>query len=268
MALADLDAFTAALKNPQEGVSLGFGTTLTGVSLGRPADCWVPQAPAGVAPTTAVVPTRTTAGAIGQQNGSGTLAILGARFNATSPSVVIIADRLSHQGGLSGTTTGAQTTNLPTAALTRYTGGDGVMIGLTIYSQVGTTGTTVTASYTNQAGTSGRTTPAVAFGATSFREGGRLILLPLQAGDTGVQAVASVTLAASTATAGNFGVTLFKPLVAVLAQDQSGVVASDFITGSMGGGIPEVVDDACLYPIVIGIAAVQSGAGAILTTEH
>ncbi len=67
--------------------------------------------------------------------------------------------------------------------------------------------------------------------------------------------------------AGAFGVTLFKPLYAILAQDSSSVVVCDFITGSIGGGLPEIVDDACLFPIAMPTNNSASGAGAILTTE-
>lgn len=267
MALADLDDFIDRLRGPTEAASTVITVPTATTILGRPSDLWVPQVPAGVAPTTAVVPTRTTAGALGQVNGNGgILGIIGARFNAMNPGTYIIADRLSHQGGLSGTATAAQTTNLPTAALTRYTSGDGVMAMLTIYTQIGTSAVTVTASYTNEAGTSGRTTPTVALGATGFREANRAILLPLQSGDKGVRAVASVTPSATTGTAGNYGVTLFKPLIAVIVG-MDGVAVCDFITGGMGGGMPEIVDDACLFPMCIMASTNAMASGAILTTE-
>ena len=127
----------------------------------------------------------------------------------------IVADRLSHQGGLSGIVTTPQTTNLPTAALTRYTSGVGVMAALEITTIVGTTATTVSVSYTNSAGVAGRTSPAVTFGGTNDRQTAQVQLVPLQAGDVGVRSVESVTLAATTGSAGAFGVTLYKPLIAL-----------------------------------------------------
>lgn len=168
-------------------------------------------------PTTAAVPTNATAGSMGQAtSASGTkkrlLAFVAAALVAGT---IIVYDRVGHQGGLSGTTTGAQTTNLPTSALTRYTTGAGVEPWLEIYTQVGTTATTATASYTDDGNTAGNATPTVAFGNTGLREAQRIIPLPLAAGDRGVRAVASVTLAASTLTAGAFGVTLAYPLVTV-----------------------------------------------------
>ena len=171
-----------------------------------------------VAPTTAVVPTNATQGCIGQTDpASGYkkwLHSIGGVGSAAG--TLVLYDLLSHQGGLSGTSApAAQTTNLPTAALTRYTSGLGVEIWLKIYTQIGASATTVTASYTNTTPTAGRTTTAVAIGAANNREMTRVIALPLQAGDRGVTSVGSVTLAATTGTAGNFGVSLVKRIAEI-----------------------------------------------------
>lgn len=266
MAITDFADFADRVANPWQVEDFNL-TTLTTMA-GRTYDAWVAQAIPGVAPTTAVAPTRTTTGAVGQENSTtGTLGLIGARFNAMNPGVYVVCDRLSHQGGLSGTVTTAQTTNLPTAALTRYTGGVGVMMGLSIYTQIGSTATTVAASYTNQAGTAGRTAPLTVFGGSGFREAGRLCLLPLQSGDTGVRAVASVTVTATTGIAGAFGVTLFKPLAAVICDEQHGVSVAGLINGRMSGGLPEIVDDACLFILAVSQSTNSSGVGAILTSE-
>jgi hypothetical protein len=167
----------------------------------------------------------------------------------------LVCDRLSHQGGLSGTAAGAQTTNLPTAALTRYTSGVGVFAALEIYSTVGTTATTVTASYTNESGSSGRTSPAMAFGGTNEREVGRIVVLPLQSGDVGVRSVESVTLAGTTGSVGNFGVTLFRPLAFMPAANIGGW--NYLYDGVLAAGvsIPQVVSDACLFTLTVASAS-------------
>lgn len=268
MTIATLTQFKDILAN--ESVPETISVASTTVIAGRPFDLWVSTPPVGVAPTTAAAPNRTTVGALGQQNSTtGTLAVIAARFSSISAGQYMVCDRLSHQGGLSGIVTTAQTTNLPTAALTRHTSGTGVMMALTIYTAVGATGTTVTVSYTNDAGTAGRVTEPVVFGGTGFREAGRLIMLPLQSGDTGVRSVQSVTVLATTATAGAFGVTLFKPLFAILVPDTNGVLpAAGYITGSTFGGIPEVIDDACLFLTTICASTNPMGAGALLLGEH
>lgn len=264
MAIADLDAYKALLHN---GEALPVTIVNVTAVAGRLYDVWVSTPPVGAVPTTAAAPTSATAGAIPFTNGSGRLNLIGARLNGLNAGTYLVVDRLSHQGGLSGIVTTAQTTNLPTAALTRYTDGVGVMIGLTIYTQIGTTATTVTCSYTNQAGTSGRTTTAVVFGGTGFREVNRLITLPLQAGDTGCQSVQSVTVLATTGTAGAFGVVLYKPLFAIGLESMHGVLNSGFVTGGGGGGIPEIVDNACLSIIAISGSTNPTAAGALLTGD-
>jgi len=66
----------------------------------------------------------------------------------------------------------------------------------------------VAVTYTNQAGVTGRTTGTVATGTAPTL--GRLIQLPLQAGDTGVQKIESVT--ATVSTVGTFNVLVLRPL--------------------------------------------------------
>jgi hypothetical protein len=63
-------------------------------------------------------------------------------------------------------------------------------------------------TYTNQAGTTGRTTGTIATGSTPTL--GRMLQLPLQAGDTGVQRIDSVT--ATVSTVGTFNVLVLRPL--------------------------------------------------------
>lgn len=270
MAFANYAAYKSAIGNNNKIV--GKQALSLSVIVGKIANTFVLSSPTGTAPTTAVVPTNETIGGFQQANGgAGTLCIASAqcalRTSAGGSFTTVIADILSHQGGLSGTVATAQTTNLPTAALTRYTDGAGVMMGLTIYTQIGTTATTVTASYTNQDGTAGQVSPAVFIGSTSFRNAGQLILLPLAAGDTGVRSVESVTLAATTGTAGNFGVTLFKPL-AMICTDIAGPMSQDMVGGGLLGGLPEVLDNACLVPFMMGTQSGFSGGVVLNLAEH
>jgi hypothetical protein len=207
------------------------------------------------APGSAAAVSRGAAGTIVTPPGSGTRRLIGSRYHSRNtdnhtlgPGVGMLYDRLSHQSGLDGTVTTPQTTNLPTAALTRYTSGDGVVIMVSIYLGVGATPTTITASYTNQAGTSGRTTEAGVLGGPSFAGPGATIL-GLQAGDTGVRSVESVTLAGSTGSAGNFGVTLMKPLILLTPVDGTSMpprrITEDFMLAR--GVAPVLQADAALY---------------------
>lgn len=165
----------------------------------------------GAAPGAVAAPTNATNGSLKQTNPSGgrELWSTARHVASTQPGAILLYDRLLHISGLSGTVTTAQTVG---GSLTRNTNGGGNEIWVEVYTQIGASSTTITASYTDQDGNAGQTTEAVAIGNTGLREAQRIIRLPLAAGDSGVRAVASVTLAATTGTAGDFGVTIARPL--------------------------------------------------------
>jgi hypothetical protein len=191
------------------------------------------------APTgSGAVPTSATAGAIPFVNPSGANTMYLARMMATASNngTLVLYDRVVHTSGLSGTVTTAQTVN--TVAITRNPANSDTGAWLEWYGNTGTTAVTATVSYTNQSGVTGRA-GTVAILATT--PAGRTIPVILQSGDTGVQSVQTVTLSASTTTAGNFGVTLSNrvcsiPLLANLGQN--------FNYAALG--LPIVQPNACL----------------------
>lgn len=270
MPFADVDAYIAAMRaNAAADFQMSAST---GVATPRFANLSLLFVPAPVTPTTSVAQDVTSNRAINgaiANAGSGRLSILGGRINpgGIGGVALMLVDILNISGGLDATVATAQTTNLPTAALTRYTSGEGVHAALVVHSSVGNTATTATVSYTNQAGTSGRTSTAVVFGGTGFREIGSLIRIPLQAGDTGVQSVESVTLAATSGTAGNFGVLLYKPLAFMFANDFEGANVIDCVSsGRMVGQLNEVLDDACLSGFAV-MAQAQAVTGSVILGE-
>lgn len=200
-------------------------------------------------PSTAVVPARTDVGGMEQPNATNDLYLAAVNMtigtNSTFPHGcgMMLVDRLSHQGGLSGTTTGAQTTNLPTAALTRYTSGVGVIGVIDIYSAVGNSGATMTVDYVDQDGNSA-TSPAFNFGISNYSGTNRIIPIPMADGDYGIRSISAVTLSGSTGTAGNFGVALIKPLAFLPVTNINNW--HDFLVG--GGCMTEkILDDAHLH---------------------
>lgn len=247
MSLSTFSEYMGHLRSPQH--RLWIAKNSVSVVAQRFYSTWTVTPRAGVTPTTAAALGKadSSVSADWPNAASGDTRLLAVRSHSIrTAGARLLCDRLSHQGGLSGTTAGEQTTNLPTAALTRYTSGEGVLIGAEIYTTVGTTGTTITANYTNQAGTSGRTTQAVRFGAVNWNVASRFIFLPLQAGDTGCRSVEGVSLAASTVSAaGNFGITLYKPLVMIPGRDTGGSVLLDALSAMVG--VMPVVDGACLW---------------------
>lgn len=216
---------------------------------GRLTSLWLynGQPSGGSAPGgTARNPTNSTDGGLRQTDPGGSRQkwLLGATGSPLNAGTLFIYDRLADISGLVGNSASAQ--NLTSFSVSRYTStaAAGNQIFLEIYTQIGATGTTVTASYTNQAGTASRTTQATSFGATGFREAQRMIQLPLQSGDTGVRSVESVTLAATTGTAGDFGVVIARPLLVIpLSMPGTGSVR-DLIAG-LPGPI-EIQAGACL----------------------
>lgn len=183
--------------------------------------------------------TNATTGAIPFSNpaGGNTEYLMGFDLTGATAGTWFLYDRLVHTSTLSGTVTTAQTVN--SAALTRYTTGDGVECWLEFYSATGATAVTATVSYTNQAGTAGRSGSAAVVATTVA---GQLIPVTLQAGDTGVQSVQSVTLSATTGTAGNFGITLLYRL----AHASVSLVNTGCLLDWQATGLPEIQSNACL----------------------
>ncbi len=230
---------------------------------GRMTSLWMYEGnPSGAAApgTTVLYPDNTTTGGIIQTSPGGgrTKKITGFFVAINTPGTVILYDRLAHRSGLNATTTTPQTfTMIPT----RYTNGLGNEIWLEIYTQIGASSTTFTCTYTNQAGTQNQVSTATAIGNTGLREAQRIIPVPLATGDYGVQEVEDVDLVATTATAGDFGITLVHPL-AYCPIPQAGVgVYTDILRQAP----IEIADDACLgvaflantvtVPIMIGCAS-------------
>jgi hypothetical protein len=218
----------------------------------------------GAVPTTAEIPTLSTTGALTfTPPGGGREKFMVSTFvNPQIGGVYLLYDRLFHIGGLSGTSTADQTVQGSPAspALTRNTGGKGNIAWYEIYTTVGTAPATLTMTYTNQAGTGGKTA-SINIGQTNFREVSRAQRIPLAAGDTGIQAIEKIALSATTNLAGNFGITIAQPL-AWIPVGASGIGGwRDYTTGLTG--IPVIDPNACLALafIPIGITAPEIWAG-------
>ena len=235
------------------------GTAFPTLSAGRANSLWrADGSPAGApAPTTAIIPTNATDGALKQTDPGGSRQkwIYQFGISTATAGTFILYDRLFQIGGLSGTVTTAQTVQGSPAspALTRYSTNAtcvGNMILVEINTALGGSSTTLTAKYTNQAGTGAQVSGSITFGGSAATNHvTRCFLVPLASGDTGVQAVESVTLAASTGTAGDFSVAIIRPLGFVAVPVAACATFRDFATGLPG--IPEVLTDAALALLYI-----------------
>jgi hypothetical protein len=232
--------------------------------------------PTPATPTTSIVTDKNSLQSIGPipAISSGRLTFLGGRFcnmpisTAMSISAGIMIDLLNVSGGLNATLTTPQTTNLPTATLTRYTSGEGVMVGIVIFTQIGNGFSTITISYTNESGTSGRTSTPTQIGQTNFREANIFIPIPLSSGDTGVRSVESVTLSVTSGAVGNFGLCLYKPLAMISLESGTGQAPLDAVsTGGIIGSLCEIHQDACLTFLANSTTSATSISGSVILTE-
>lgn len=136
-------------------------------------------------------------------------------------------------------------------SLPRYESGEGVRI-MAVSVAPRTSGQQFVVSYTNSLGVSGRTTTSVFQNAAAAN--GSIItssvnntisavpFLPLQAGDTGVRSIDSVTMLG--ADVGLFTLVLVKPIAQFCLNEQTAPVEVDYLIQK--SGMPEIKDDAYL----------------------
>jgi hypothetical protein len=241
MAIASLSEAVTALKIP-----LPFAiASIANMAAGIQASLWKAAGqfpPAAATPSTAAVPTDATSGYIFTNPTNPVKTYLySIDVIAAQIGQLILYDRLSANGGISGTSTGTVTTNLPTAAINRGdTTGLNVEGFLEWYGDTGSTAITITANYTDDAGNTGNTSGSISLAAT--RRASMMFPIPRATGDAGIRAVASVAPSASTGTAGNYGITLCRRLATIPIVAANNPVK----LGPLELGLPEIPDDCCL----------------------
>lgn len=136
-----------------------------------------------------------------------------------------------------------------TVTLPRFTDGNGVNAFLVAQGSY-TGGASFTISYTNQAGVSGRTSVAVTSNAATFAgslvssgpSGGTGPFIPLQAGDTGIRSVESITFAAPNG--GIAALVLCRSLATLMVREVTAPSERDFTVDMTL--LPQVQDGAYL----------------------
>lgn len=236
MSIASLDAALAGMRPPQI-ISKAVTATLVA---GRPASLWslagAPGAGAFDSTLNGVALSSSSSLVAGQiphvDPGSGNSYLARLQAAATQPGTLLLLDRLWHNGGYTITSTSAQNSTTPTWPARDNSGatsGDGVLLAAEISAATGAGTPTITCSYTNQAGTSGKTgTNILATAASSAI--GAVHFIGLAAGDTGVRSLQSMTLSA-TWTSGTINMVAYR-LLAALELPNGGVSnAIDALTG-------------------------------------
>ncbi|HYJ33838.1 MAG TPA: hypothetical protein VE326_11515 [Candidatus Binatia bacterium] len=252
MSIASRDDLLNALSGQRVYAYAKYGSFSGALVNGLLASWWkMPGQPgaAGATPTTPTLCSAATPGAFavpapgtGQSNYLANFTNF--RTSAQTRGPLYLFDRLSHRGGLSGTVSTAQTVGLSLPS--RVSDKTQVQIFLEINTPVGSTSRTVSISYTNEAGVSGRTAKLWNNTTINNQMAGSLYgPCDLQAGDLGVTSVETLTLSGSTGTAGDFSVVLMRPVAALSAVISSGVSSGDQITLATGG-LYDLGADPCL----------------------
>lgn len=201
MAINSMDAAIAGARSPDNFLKVGTTMEAAGVLHSLFYTSGSPGAAAAPTPGVAGTALTTYAGQLPFGNpGSGETRLMRFAATANTGGTLLLVDRLWHNSGLAVTTTTAQTVNsvaFPARDEYGTTDGEGVMIGIEV-STATTNASAIantTMSYTNSAGTSGRTATLPSFPATAVS--GTFIPFQLAAGDEGVRSVQSVTLGTS-----------------------------------------------------------------------
>lgn len=214
----------------------------------------------GAIPTVVATCNNTTVGTIGFNQQMSPSTSYGAYLEIATGNAAMtmeLHDRLANMGGLNGTLTTAQSVNLDLNTLlatdninTRK--GDAnysdVQWWLEWYTATGGTAVTATIVVTYNDGTTGNLN-ALSLAAT--RPASHMIplnsLIPSAQSGKFIRGIVSVTLSATTGTAGNFGVTVTRPRMTL----SSPFANFKFIADWAQLGLPEIYNSSAIFPIVL-----------------
>lgn len=257
MALVSYDSILAAL-DAGNGQSSFFSKNSISTGSSLPWSLWYATGAPGQGSVTGVAlnstqATKSTTGAlpIVDAGGGSTLRLVSASgmSSVANQGMLVLVDRLLYYPGLQATTT-APIAMVASATIPRYTTGAGTRIFLEVSTTM-THGTgSVSMSYTNQAGTAGRTTVTTVYGSNQGQ--GRIQhdygpFMGLQAGDTGVRSVESVTFS-TTSSSGTMAIVICKPLMMLPLFSANAAVERDLVLNTPR--FPIIVNDACLQWLI------------------
>lgn len=259
MTITTLDGLVSALGNNSSRVVLDKAS-LPNTAAGQYHSLWRATGQPGQAatPAAAAVCDHTLTGAIGFTQQTAPATTYGGWMQAVcsnSAVTVEIHDRLMHMGGLNGTLTSAQTvgldinSNLATANLGDRKGDanySDVQWWMEWYTDTGSTAVTATVAVTYNDGTTGNLTN-ISLAAT--RRASLMIplngLVPAAAAGKFIRDIDTVTLSATTGSAGNFGFTATRPRMTMPLLIANKTEVLDWAAL----GLPEVFNSSCLFAL-------------------
>ncbi len=259
MAITTVDAIVDALANSSSRIILDKASVANQTAGGYSSLWRATGQPAQAAiPTTAAVPTSATLGAIAFTNQTAPASsYIGWMFAASGNSAMSpeIHDRIAHLGGLVLNVTTSQTvtglnlgTLAPAAARVGAANYSDLQWWLEVYTDGGATASNATINVTYDDDSTGNLNVQAVGG--TLRAGRLLPLTPLiptaQQGKF-IKGINSVTLSASTGTAGNFGFTCTRPRTAFPLAVANLMQTFDWAAL----GLPEIANDACLMVVML-----------------
>ena len=262
-----LDTVIAGMRPPETFIKAVTGTLVAGrphstvYQAGRPGAFTAPS------PGIAGAALTSYAGQIPFTNPTGGKNTYLARFqgSATQAGVLILADRLWHNSGISVTTTGAQTVDSvawPARDMNASTDGVGVQIGLEVVTATGAGAATPTISYTNSGGTGSRAGAMwTSYVASSIA--GSFYPFTMAAGDVGVRSIQTVTLGVSM-TSGSVSLVAYRELARLELTANNIPNAIDAITS----GLPRLFDNTVPFLIFVPNTTTTSNIGGQIIFSH
>jgi len=246
---SDVVSALAAASNGGSGCRQEFyKTTLTVVANFDYSGWMMTGSPTvGVAPTTWAHPTAATAGTwapkYANSSGGTNRLLLTDIVMTNAGQSLILRDRIGHMGGMSGIVTTAQTVaatlTAPAADGRCDVSGSDVEWFLEWYTATGATGVNATVAVTYDDASTGNVVVALPATVPAYR---MYRIQPAVAGRT-IKGITSVTLSATTGTAGNFGVTATKKLATSFLAVAGYNDTRDWARLAM----PKIGSNACLF---------------------
>ena len=246
MAITSLDGVISGLKAPEDILKVGATTQVVGTwhskfyEAGRPA--------AAAAPTIGTTGTALTSytGQVPFTNpSSGNSYLARVQVASTANGTLMVADRLWHNSGIVVTTTAAQSVasnTWPARDRDGSTNGENVLVALEVSAALGSGAamTNCTMVYTNSSGTGSRTATLGTVAAAAVQ--GTFVPFALQAGDTGVRSVQSITL----------GTSLVSGSISLVAYRQIAFVPCPLANAggsidAVSGGFPRLYNNTVLF---------------------
>lgn len=172
------------------------------------------------------------------------------------PGTLLLFDRIWHNSTMSGTATGANAITQPSLPARVVDNGLGCRLGVEVFSSWGTTAVTLTITYRDSADDVDRTMTltTVVPGGSGAPAAGTFVELP-PATALGVKRVVSYGWSATTGTAGNFGLVVYRPIARIPIPFVGGSLPLDFAAL----GMPQILNDACLALAWTGNATTAQG---------